>query len=156
MPNPHRILAIDPSSTNFGYVILDTTGVALHKGVLQPKGLPHELLLQIHELIKQLCKDWEIDEVAMEKLGYNFAWDTGILKVVFTEVEKTVKQLDLPFYEYAVQTIYAFFKIDRKNKDKKKAVAEGVIAIWDGFDKVKRDITDAAAVGIVHWRKKYG
>src|SRR3990172_1552700 len=148
MPKPpNRILGIDPSSSTLGWVVLASDGALCDAGPLKPKGLPHELLKQVHAFVAGKVTNERINDVALEKVNYNWQWDTGILKVVIKEIEETVKTIEgVELYTYTPQGVYGMFKIPQKADKKKERVAAAVVEIWPQLEGQVKDVTDAAAI----------
>ncbi len=149
------ILAIDPGFDRVGVAILRQEGgkqILLHSECIEtePKDVKEKRLLAIGTRLKEVIKEWEPAELAIEKLFFNQNTSSalGVAEargvVIFNAIEA-----GLPMYEYSPQdvkiAVTGYGKAD-------KAQVEGMVRKLVNLPSKKTldDEIDAVALGITH------
>lgn len=154
-----RILGIDPGSINTGYGVIDSKGnhsKHVANGVIKVKGETlAEKLKIIHEGITSLIKEYQPEEVSIEKIFMNRNADSAIKLGQARGVAIAAAAIqDLPVYEYTAN------QVKQATVGKGHAAKEQVqhmIKILLCLDKQPAaDAADALAIALCHANSREG
>jgi crossover junction endodeoxyribonuclease RuvC len=154
MPEPLRILAVDPALRNTGYAILETNGKdirAVTYGVISnpTKLLASGCLVAIREKLSEVIKEHQPTECAIESTIFVQSYKTAIvLGSVRGAVLIAAAEHGLPIYDYAPREVKQA-AVGRGAADKSQ-VAFMMRSMLRLRETPPPDAADALAVGMAH------